>query len=82
MPRISKYQPIWDSLKEKKQCTIVAHPASHRTIIKMVKNKRDDDVSYRYLQLEKGIREEIKTVISGNTIHFTLITRQSIGEKL
>ena len=68
----SKYLPIWNKLKAEKVCRITAPLEYHTTIIKMVKNKRDDDLEYRFMLAEIGKVHEIKTSVSGTVITFTL----------
>lgn len=68
----SKYLPIWNRLKSEKICMITADIRYHKTIIKMVKNKRDDDLAYRFELSERGLTHEIKTTVSGTVITFTL----------
>lgn len=73
MPQLpSKYLPIWTKLKTEKVCRVTAPIEFHKTIIKMVKNKRDDDLAYRFLLSEKGLTHEIKTEVKGTVIVFTL----------
>jgi len=60
MTQVSKYLPIWDKLKRDKRCRITAPIAFHRTIIKMVKNKRDDDTAYKYELAEKHMTHTIR----------------------
>ena len=68
----SKYLPIWNQLKTTKSCRITAPIPYHRTIIKMVKNRRDDDTGYRFELAERGLTHEIKTAVKGTVITFTL----------
>lgn len=73
MPQLpSKYLPIWNRLKAEKICRITAPIQFHKTIIKMVKNKRDDDLAYRFDLSERGLTHEIKTEVKGTVIVFTL----------
>ena len=71
----SKYLPIWHQLKAEKVCRVNAPTVYHKTIIKMLKNKRDDDLGYRLELAERGKTHEIKTVIVGTVITFTLTER-------
>lgn len=68
----SKYLPIWTRLKAEKVCRITAPVQFHRTIVKMVKNKRDDDIAYRYMLAENNKTHEIKIAIKNTVIVFTL----------
>jgi len=68
----SKYLPIWNQLKSTKTCRITAPIQYHRTIIKMVLNKRDDDLAYRYMLAEVGKTHKITTKTNGTVIEFTL----------
>ena len=81
-PKTSRYLPIWNKLKTQKECKIVAEAKFHKTIIKMIKNRRDKDLEYRYLCAEQKIKESIKVSVSGNTITFKLIKTLSLGERL
>lgn len=81
-PKTSRYLPIWNKLKVEKECKVVAETRFHRTIIKMIKNRRDKDLEYRYLCSEHGVKESIKVSVSGNTITFKLIRTLSLGERL
>jgi len=75
----SKYLPIWNQLKAKKICKITAPIIYHKTIIKMVKNKRDDDLAYRFELAELGLTHEIKTVVDGTVITFILKKRATLN---
>lgn len=63
-PKISRYLPVWNRLKVNKTVEVTADPKYHRTIIKMIKNRRDKDTGYRYECVEAGIREQIKVTVS------------------
>lgn len=75
----SKYLPIWRELKAKKTCRITAPIRYHRTIIKMVKNKRDDDIEFRFELSERGLTHVIKTKVVGTVITFTLTQKSTLG---
>ena len=75
----SKYLPIWNQLKQTKVCRITAPLEYHRTIIKMVKNKRDDDLAYRFTLAESNKTHELKTSVNGTVITFTLREILTIG---
>lgn len=75
---VSKYAPIWKQLKASKKCRITAPSQYHRTIIKMVKNKRDDDIAYRFELAERGLTHVIKTKIIGTIITFTLTEKSTL----
>ena len=77
-PKVSKYQPIWDTLKAKKICRITADPVHHRTIIKMLKNKRDDDKGYQFELAEANRTHTIKIHIAGTVIEFRLLERITV----
>jgi hypothetical protein len=75
----SKYLPIWNQLKQTKVCRITAPIQYHKTIVKMVKNKRDDDIAYRFMLAERHMTHELKTTVSGTVITFTLREILTIG---
>ena len=82
MTQVSKYLPIWEKLKRDKRCRITAPIAHHKTIIKMVKNKRDDDTAYRFELAEKNMTHTIKVSsdkVVKTVIVFTLIERITIN---
>lgn len=68
----SKYLPIWNQLKTTGGCRITAEIKYHATIIKMVKNKRDDDIGYRYGLAESGKTHRILVAVTGSVITFRL----------
>ena len=68
----SKYLPIWNSLKSKGVCRITAPIKYHKTIIRMVRGKRDDDIAYRMNLAEKNMVHRITTTINGTVIIFRL----------
>ena len=74
----SKYIPIWNQLKAKKTCRITAPIQYHKTIVKMVKNKRDDDVGYRFELAERGLTHVIKTKVIGTVITFSLTEKSTL----
>jgi len=74
----SKYAPIWKKLKATRNCRITAPIIYHKTIIKMVKNKRDDDIAYRFELAERGLTHVIKTRITGTVITFTLTEKSTL----
>ena len=74
----SKYSPIWNKLKRENSCRITAPVIYHKTIIKMVKNKRDDDIAYRFELAERGLTHVIKTKIIGTVITFTLKQKSTL----
>lgn len=75
----SKYLPIWNQLKSKKTCRITAPTVYHKTIIKMLKNKRDDDLGYRYQLAENGKTHRIGINVKGTVITFTLIESVTVN---
>lgn len=75
---VSKYLPIWSQLKSSKKCRITAPIQYHRTIIKMVKNKRDDDIAYRFELAERGLTHVIKSKITGTVIAFSLTEKSTL----
>jgi len=79
-PKISRYLPLWNRLKTHKVCAITAHPKFHKTIIKMVKNRRDKDFGYRFMQGELGIREQIKATVDGSIVTFKLKRMYGLGD--
>ena len=44
----------------------------------MVKNKRDDDIAYRFELAERGLTHVIKTRITGTVITFTLTEKSTL----
>jgi len=77
-PQTSKYLPIWNALKNDKQCRITAPPIYHKTIIKMVKNRRDKDTAFLFDLSEQNLTHKIKYKVSGSVIHFKLIIEATL----
>lgn len=77
-PPISKYQPVWDSLKSTGECKLTAPPVFHKTIIKGIKHRRDKDTAFLYTLAEQHKEHTIKYKITGSVIHFRLIIKLSI----
>ena len=71
-PPVSKYLPIWNKLKQEKEVRITAPPIYHRTIIKMVKNRRDKDAVFLFDLSERNLTHRIKYKVNGSVIHFKL----------
>ena len=74
----SKYAPIWKKLKLTKVCRVTSPQKYHKTIIKQVKNKRDDDTGFRFELAERNLKHEIKVTIGGTVITFKLKYRSTI----
>ena len=79
-PTVSKYLPVWNKLKTEKLCKITAPVIYHRTIIKMIKNRRDKDFAYRFQQSELGVYEQIKVEVNGTVITFKLKRILRLGD--
>ena len=61
-PKISKYAPVWRQLRDTKLARVTALPIHHATIIKMIKNRRDKDKAYRYLQMDAASSPDTYTI--------------------
>lgn len=68
----SRYQPIWDTLKEKRHAKLVAPAVLHKRIIKAVIKRKDVDVGYKFLCAEQFKKARIKYKTTGNIIEFYL----------
>jgi len=69
----SKYLPAWNTLKKDGLCRLVAPKEHHKTIIKAIRNARDDDLGFR-LQLEESNKKHIiKATRQESMITFKLI---------
>jgi hypothetical protein len=79
-PKVSRYLPIWNKLKTDKVCKITAPIIYHKTIIKMIKNRRDKDLAYRFTQSELRIHEQIKVSVIGTVITFKLVRRLTLQD--
>lgn len=79
-PKVSRYLPVWNKLKTEKICKLTAPVIYHRTIIKMIKNRRDKDLAYRFQQSELGIDEQIKVTVDGTVITFKLKRILRLGD--
>ena len=75
----SKYQPIWNAIKQNKTATIVAPQILRRRIIKAVIKRKDIDIAYKFLCAEKHYKAKLLYKIEGNTIQFTLITQSYLN---
>ena len=42
-----KYQPIWNEIKQKKKCSVSAHPLLFKRIIKAVVKEKDRDLAFK-----------------------------------
>lgn len=69
----SRYLPVWNRLKEKKEVAITAPPQFHLRLVKAIKNRRDKDTAFLYQLSESGYRHRIKFKIEGTVIHFKLL---------
>jgi hypothetical protein len=79
-PKVSKYLPVWNKLKTEKLCRITAPVIYHKTIIKMIKNRRDKDLIYRFQQSELGVHEQIKVEVNETVIIFRLKRILRLGD--
>ena len=68
----SKYQPIWNQLKQKHIVSLVAPPIIHKRIIKAVIRRKDLDIAYKFECAELHKRAKLYHSIEGNTITFIL----------
>lgn len=69
----SRYQPIWDQLKEKHKAELVAPVVLHRRIIKAVTKRKNIDLTYKFLCSEQYKKAVLKYEIQDNKIKFTLV---------
>ena len=74
-PKQSRYLPIWNKLKTEKLCRITAPAIYHKTIVKMIKNRRDKDLGYKLECAEKRTHEQIQWSVEGTVITFKLIRK-------
>lgn len=68
----SRYQPIWNLLKEKHVAELVAPAALHRRIIKAVIKRKDVDLTYKFLCAEQHRKAKLSYTVEGNKITFRL----------
>jgi hypothetical protein len=68
----SKYQPIWNQIKQQGSCKIVAPTILHRRIIKAVIKRKDEDLGFKLLTSEAYKKAKLTYKRDGNTIHFVL----------
>lgn len=68
----SRYQPIWDTIKQTGVATIVAQPHLHKRIIKAVIRRKDIDLTYKFICAESHKKAKLTYEIEGNTVKFTL----------
>lgn len=69
-----KYQPIWETLKAHRSCTITAPKHMHARIIKAVIKEKDSDTLYKFQHAEEFSRKVIQKEVTGSTITFKLVT--------
>lgn len=69
----SRYQPIWDLLKEKHHAELVAPVVLHRRIIKAVTKRKNIDLAYKFLCSEQYKKAVLKYSVEGNTIKFKIV---------
>jgi len=69
---VRKYQPIWNTLKQKKR-VVVVHPAHlHARLIKAVLKERTMDTGFRYELAEANRNAKVLSNSDGNMISFRL----------
>lgn len=71
-PQVSRYLPIWNELKDKKKCRLVAPITLHPRIIKAVKKRKDRDIAYSYQLAENCQKAKLHFKSNGNVIEITL----------
>jgi len=71
-PIPSRYQPIWDTLKQKHVAKLVAPEVLHRRIIKAVTKRKNVDLAYKVLCGEQHRKAVLNHSTEGNTITFSL----------
>lgn len=69
----SRYQPIWDQLKEKHKAELVAPVVLHRRIIKAVTKRKNIDLTYKFLCSEQFKKAVLKYEIDDTKITFRII---------
>lgn len=69
------YQPIWDTLKEKKKIVLIDSKSRHKRIVKAVKKERTMDSSFRLDCDITGKKVILKNVSEGNKLTLYLTTK-------
>jgi hypothetical protein len=73
-----QYEKLWIILKSKKEVYIRADSSIHPRIIQAVRKEKAMDLGWRYLVVERKERYELKELITGSVIKFTLQTMEYI----
>lgn len=69
-----KYQSIWEQLKNSPHKVQLAAPQSeHPRIIQAVRKERANDLGWRYILAEDGIRYKMKDISNGGLLELELV---------
>lgn len=72
MTQISRYQAIWNQLKEKKFVAVSTKAEAHRRLKKAVIKRKDRDLGYKYLMSESNRRASLEFVSEGHILKIFL----------
>ena len=70
---MSKYSPIWDTLKKTSECKITSPIALHKRVIKGVIRTKDSDTTFKFECSLKATKYRLHYTTKGNIIHFKLL---------
>lgn len=71
--QVSRYTPLWESLKTDGKLSLLVLPQLKNRIIKAIRKKRDTDLGFRYSLAEKEMRAQILWSYKGNTLNAELV---------
>ena len=75
-----KYFPVWKQLKQKKVCTVSAHPLLFKRIVKGVVKEKDRDSAFKVANDLDSLYLVIQRDIEKHTITFKLKQRIGIAD--
>lgn len=76
----NKYYPIWRELKQKKKCTVSAHPLLFTRVIKGVIKEKGRDLAFKVANDLDSIYLVIAKDIEKHTVTFRLKQRVGIAD--
>ena len=68
----SRYEIIWNTLKEKKHIRISVPAEHHRRLKQAVIKRKNKDIGFKYLLKESNQRSQLHFKSEGNILHIAL----------
>lgn len=70
--QVSRYTPLWESLKKDGKLSLLVFPPLKNRLIKAIRKKRDTDLAFRYELSERNMRAVIHWTYKNNILNARL----------